>query len=218
MAKGFRRVDRDQQFLLPPDMREWLPEDHLAWFVIDAVGQLDLRELEARRRLGGVGRRGYDPRMMLTLLIYCYADGIRSSRRIERLCHTDVALRVICANDIPDHTTIARFRQDHQGAVAGLFGQVLAVCARAGLGRLGTIAIDGTKIAADAALAASRRREWFVEQAAAVLAEAAATDTAEDAVFGVDRRGDAPPGPLRGRPDRLPLPQRAPLQLAGRVS
>ena len=150
MAKCFRRADRDQQFLLPVDMREWLPDDHVVWALLGVVDRLDISGLEARYALGGAGRQAYDPRMLLALLIYAYSDGIRSSRQIERLCRTDVAMRVITGMQVPDHTVIARFRQRHQDSVRDLSTQVLLVCAKAGLGRLGTIAIDGTKIAADA--------------------------------------------------------------------
>jgi transposase len=106
-------VDRDQQFLLPVDMRDWLSDGHLVWFVLDVVGQFDLDGFRARHRLGGVGREAYDPGMLLALLIYAYAVGERSSRQVERLCGTDVAFRVLCAQDAPDHTTIARFRKAH---------------------------------------------------------------------------------------------------------
>ena len=114
MAKGFRPVDRDQQFLLPPDMRHWLPADHLVWFVLDTVAGLDLAAFRAGRRLGGAGRAAYDPVMLLGVLIYAYAVGQRSSRQIERLCQTDVAFRIVCAQDVPDHSTIARFRAQHE--------------------------------------------------------------------------------------------------------
>src|SRR5687767_10182093 len=100
MARTYRPVDRAQQFLLPPSMVDWLPEDHLVWFVIEAVQRLDTRRLHERGKLGGVGRRGYDPRMLLTLFVYALAHGESSSRRIERLCHTDVAFRIICAGDV----------------------------------------------------------------------------------------------------------------------
>ncbi|ELB92270.1 transposase [Rhodococcus percolatus] len=110
MAKGYRPVLRDQVFLLPPDMREWLPADHLVWFLLETIEVLDTSEFDRRRRRGGVGAAGYDPRMLLGLLIYAYCKGIRSSRQIERLCSTDVAFRVLCAQDVPDHCTIARFR------------------------------------------------------------------------------------------------------------
>ena len=172
MAKGYRPVDRDQRFLLPPDMAEWLPEDHLAWFVIDTVAALDtsaLHERAAARRDGtparsAAGRAGYDPDMLLALLIYGYAGGERSSRRIERLCATDVAFRVICAGDTPDHTVIARFRQTHAAVFVELFAQVLRLCRAAGLARLGTVAIDGTKIAANASRLANRSHQWLTTE------------------------------------------------------
>jgi transposase len=189
VARGYLPVDRDQAFLLPPDLRDWLPADHLVWFVLDVVGELDLGEFHARRRLGGAGRAGYDPAMMLALLVYAYALGERSSRQIERLCVTDVAFRVICAQHRPDHATIARFRGEHEAALAGLFGQVLLVCAAGGMGRFGTVALDGTKIAANAALSANRCEGWVRERAARILAEAAEVDAAEDDLFGA-ARGD----------------------------
>jgi transposase len=126
MAKGFRPVLRDQAFLLPPDMRDWLPEDHLVWFVLDTIDVLDVTEFERCRRRGGAGAAGYDPRMLLGLLIYGYCHGVRSSRQFERLCRTDVAFRVLCAQDIPDHATIARFRAECQDAFIGLFAQMTA--------------------------------------------------------------------------------------------
>lgn len=104
MARDFRRVDRDQQFLLPVGMREWLSDDHVVWVLLEVVEHLDVRELEARYARGGPGRRAYDPRMLLSLLIYAYSAGVRSSRQIERLCWTDVAMRVICGLQVPDHT------------------------------------------------------------------------------------------------------------------
>jgi transposase len=193
MARDFRPVDRAQQFLVPPDMRDWLRPDHLVWFVIDFVAALDVSKFEARARLGGVGRRGYDPRMLLTLLMYAYATGQRSSREIERLCEVDVAFRIVCGQDVPDHTVIARFRKRHEKALADVFGQVLAVCVRQGMGQLGTIAIDGTKIAANASRGANRSESWLREQAAEILAEADRVDAAEDARHGRDRRGDELP-------------------------
>ena len=196
MAKGFRPVDRDQQFLLPPDMRHWLPADHLVWFVLDTVAGLDLTAFRAGRRLGGAGRAAYDPVMLLGVLIYAYAVGQRSSRQIERLCQTDVAFRIVCAQDVPDHSTIARFRAQHETALGELFTQVLLLCARAGMGRVGTIAIDGTKIAADAALSANRSESRLRRIAADILAEAAAVDAAEDEQYGPDRRGDQLPPQL----------------------
>lgn len=200
MAKGFRPVDRDQPFLLPPDMREWLPAGHLVWFVIDAVGALDLSRFAVRKTPAGslAGRAAYDPRMLLGLLVYGYAVGVRSSRRIERACTEDVAFRVVCAQDVPDHATVARFRRVHFAdgtAVGDLFGQVLVLAARAGLGRLGLIAVDGTKIAAAASKEANRTEKRLRELAAQILAEAEAVDAAEDELYG-DARGDELPAEL----------------------
>ena len=164
MAKGYRPVERDQPFLLPPDMREWLPDDHAVWLVIEAVGTLDTRAAHAHRRTGGAGTAGYDPDLLLTLLIWAYANKVTSSRRIEALCRTDVAFRVACAGQAPDHVTIARFRQRFPDLAGELFTQVLVLCARLGMGRVGTVALDGTKIAAAASKDANRTektlRNW----------------------------------------------------------
>ena len=138
MAKRYRPVDRDQAFLLPPDMREWLPAGHPVWLVIGVVDQhLDTSAFHALRRTGGAGAAGYDSDMMVTLLIWAYANGVTSSRRIEALCRTDVAFRVICAGHAPDHVTIARFRAGSGGPVESLFTGVLVLCARLGMGGLG---------------------------------------------------------------------------------
>jgi transposase len=163
--------------LLPPSLREWLPEDHLAWFVIDAVAQLDLAAFYAAYRADGHGRAAHDPAMMVALLLYAYALGERSSRRIERRCIEDVATRVICANQAPDHTTIARFRQRHETALADLFGEVLVLCAEAGLVEVGVIAVDGTKIHANASERATCDYEQIARE---ILAEADAVDREED--------------------------------------
>ncbi|MEZ7129033.1 transposase [Nonomuraea sp. AD125B] len=209
MARDFRRVDRDQQFLLPVDMREWLSDDHVVWVLLEVVEHLDVTELEARYARGGPGRRAYDPRMLLSLLIYAYSAGVRSSRQIERLCRTDVAMRVICGLQVPDHTVIARFRQRHQDSVRDLFTQVLLICAKAGLGRLGAIAVDGTKIAADAAKKATCRRQWLQQQVDEILARAATQDAAEDITFGSGEQAEETPRRLRGRRDREERIQRA---------
>lgn len=200
MAWGYRPVVREQSFLLPPDVREWLPAGHLAWFVIDAVGVLDLARFRVRVTPAGsaAGRAAYDPRLLLALLVYGYARGLRSSRKIERACTEDVAFRVICAQDAPDHATLARFRRRHfadESAMADLFGQVLAIAARAGLGRLGLVAVDGTKIAASASMDANRSEQKLRELAARILAEAEQADAGEDALFG-DARGDELPAEL----------------------
>ena len=192
MAKGYRPVLRDQPFLLPVDMREWLPADHLVWFVLDVVEQLDTSVFRRRRVRAASGRAGFAPEMLLALLLYGYCRGVRSSRQIERLCEVDVAFRVICAQDVPDHSVIARFRQAHQKAFADVFVQVLRLAAKAGLGRFGTIAIDGTKIAANASVDANRTEAWLRGQVEAIVVEAQRVDAAEDAEFG-ERRGDEPP-------------------------
>src|SRR5215211_3742975 len=192
MAQNFVACDREQELLLPPSLREWLPEGHLAWFVIDAVAQLDLSAFYAVYRADGHGRPAHDPAMMVALLLYGYAIGERSSRRLERRCVEDVATRVICANQAPDHTTIARFRQRHESALAELFGEVLALCADAGLVRVGVIAVNGTKVAANAAPQATRDYEQIARE---ILAEADAIDAEEDERFG-DARGDELPPEL----------------------
>jgi transposase len=157
-------------------MREWLPDDHLVWVVVEAVERLDLSALRGAYREDGNGWPAYDPALMVALLLYGYATGDRSSRVIERRCREDVAMRVICAGVCPDHATIAGFRRRHAEALIGLFGQVLCLCRLAGLGRLGTIAIDGRKVRANA----SKQRYAVEEEAARVLAEADARDAAED--------------------------------------
>jgi transposase len=201
MAKGYRRADRDQAFLLPPDMREWLPGGHPVWLVIAAVsGHLDTSAFHARRRTGGAGAAGYDPDMLVTLLIWAYSRGVTSSRRIEAACWTDVAFRVICAGDIPDHSTIARFRASFPGAVEDLFTSVLVLCARLGMGQLGTVALDGMKIAASASKAANRTEDTLRKLAAESVAAHAGADAADDAA------DDAAGRPGGSRPGRLPPP------------
>src|SRR5215472_6093155 len=196
MAKGYRPVRRDQPFLLPPDMREWLPEDDPVWLVIEAVdGHLDTAAFHAVRRTGGPGTAGYDPDMLVTLLVWAYASGVTSSRRIEQRCVTDVAFRVICGGNFPDHVTIARFRAAFPGVVESLFAGVLVLCAKLGMGRLGVVTLDGTKIAANASKAANRTGEALRKLAAGRVAAHAAAGAAEDELFGEGRRGDeVPPG------------------------
>jgi transposase len=202
MAKGYRRVDRDQPFLFPPDMREWLPAGDPVWLVIEAVRLLDTSAFHARRRTGGAGAAGYDPDMLLTLLIWAYANGVTSSRRIERLCSQDVAFRVICAGSLPDHVTVARFRQQFAETAASLFAEVLVLCARLGMGKVGTVALDGTKIAANASKDANRTEEGLRKLAADLAARHAETDAEEDALFG-DGRGDDDPGDPFTRAERV---------------
>ena len=177
MAQNFIACDREQELLLPPSLREWLPEEHLAWFVLDAVGEMDLAAFYAGYRDDGWGRAAHDPAMMVALFVYAYAIGVRSSRAIERRCHDDVAFRVITANQAPDHATIARFRVRHEAAIAELFGEVLALCARSGLVKVGVVAVDGTKIAAAATHHATRSYEQIARE---ILEDAARIDAAED--------------------------------------
>src|SRR3954468_22213726 len=159
MAQNFIEGRREQGFLLPPDVREWLPADHLAGFVIDAVGERELSALYAAYRADGHGRVAYEPSLMVALVLYAFATGERSSRAIERHCRQDVAYRVISGNLIPDHATIARFLCRHERALAELFGEVLGLCDRAGLITPGVVSIDGTRIAGNASPEVNRRFE-----------------------------------------------------------
>ena len=198
MGQNFVGCDREQELLLPPSLREWLPEGHLAWFVIDAVAAMSLDAFYASYRADGHGRAALDPSMMLTLLLYAYSTGQRSSRAIERRCSDDVAFRVITANQTPDHATIARFRVRHQQALGELFGEVLALCAKAGLVSVGVIALDGTKLRANASDRGNREYQRIAEE---ILAEADELDAQEDARFG-ERRGDELPAELSNSNDR----------------
>ncbi len=221
VAKSYRPVQGDQPFLLPPDMREWLPAHHVVWFLLETVEALDTSAFHRRRRVGGVGAAGYDPDMLLALLIYAYCQGVRSSRQIERRCLTDVAFRVLCAQDVPDHATIARFRVEHEDAFAELFTQVLLVAAAAGLARLGTVAIDGTKIPANASMDANHGAEWLQDQVRLLVNEAQRLDAAEDAAAAAagsndhgDGDGERLPGRLRDRSDRMQRIRRAAQEVA----
>jgi transposase len=186
MGQRFVACDREQSFLMPPDVREWLAEEHLAWFVIDAVAEMNLETFYAAYRRDGRSRPAYDPAMMVALLLYAYARGIRSSRLIERCCEEDVAFRVLAALQRPDHATIARFLERHRDAIAGLFGEVLSLCAKQGLAKVGVIAVDGTKVPANASRDANRDYEQLARE---ILEEAKAVDAAEDELYG-DARGD----------------------------
>jgi transposase len=183
---------REQELLLPPSLREWLPQEHLAWFVLDAVEALDVSGFLAGYREDGWGRAAHDPAMMVALLVYAYAIGERSSRRVERRCDEDVAVRVITANQAPDHTTVARFRQRHERPLGELFGDVLELCADAGLVCVEVVAVDGTKVHANASQHANRDCERIARE---ILDEAGRVDAEEDERFG-DRRGDELPPEL----------------------
>ena len=198
MPQNFLSGDRDQPLLLPPDLRDWLPENHLAWTILDVVAEMDLTAFYRDYRADGHGRAAYEPAMMVALLLYAYARGERSSRGIERECEEDIAYRVIAVNQRPDHATIARFVQRHERALASVFGGVLAVCAKAGLVRVGVIAVDGTKVPA---IANEDQTLDYEQIAREILGDARAVDAAEDQRYG-DARGDELPSEFqthRGR-------------------
>lgn len=203
MGYNFKTSNRDQLYLLPVSLRDWLPEGHLAWFIIDAVNQMDLRAFMMKYRSDGWGGESYDPSIMVCLFLYAYCVGERSSRRIERLCMEDVAFRLVTANLTPDHTTIARFRRRHAQALAGLFIDVLKLCRETGLLKVGTVALDGTKMEANASLSSNRSYDWIKQKVDKMLAEAEAVDQEEDRVNGLGNRGDQLPEGLRNRQERL---------------
>jgi transposase len=193
MAFDFARCDRSQLLLMPPSLTEWLPEDHLVWTVLGAVGQMDLGRFAEAYRLGGAGRSPLDPELMVSLLLYCYARGNRSSRGIERACWEDVAVKVITGMRTPDHSTIAEFRRRHEADIKLLFDDVLGLCKEAGLVSVGVITIDGTKIKANASMDQNRGYSALVNE---ILREAEETDRLEDELYG-SARGDELPEQLR---------------------
>jgi transposase len=211
MGKTFRSYDMNQQLLLPPDLRQWLRADHLALYVSDVVESLDLSGiLNVYEEGDGRGRPPYHPVLMVKLLIYGYCTGKMSSRKIEQATYDDVAFRVLSCNQQPDHDSIAEFRKRHLPELAKLFVQVLELCQRAGLVKLGHVAIDGTKIKANASkwqsMSYARLTEAEQELAAEVerlLAEAQGIDEEEDELYGKGKRGDELPEELRQRESRL---------------
>lgn len=213
MAFNFVPCDREQQFLMPPSVQEWLPVGHRARALIDVVEELDLSAFYARHRVDGRGGAAYDPKMMLTLLLYAYWSGERSSRSIERMCLENVACRVICANLSPDHTAISRFRQRHEQALGVLLVESVRVCAAAGLVDASRIAIDGRKLAGNASLDANRTLEGLEKEIQRWLEEAAAVDAREDELFGPDRRGDELPPQLNDPQQRRERIRRAKAEL-----
>ena len=210
MSKTYRPYDPDQQLLLPAALQEWLPDDHLAYFVSDVVDQLDLSAIMARYQSEGRGGPPYHPRMMVKVLLYGYCMGVASSRRIALRLHEDIAFRVLAANNTPDFRTISDFRKDHLAALAGLFLQVLELCRKAGLVKLGHVALDGTKVKANAskhkAMSYGRMKEKEAELAREVdelLKRAEEVDQEEDRRYGRNRRGDELPEELAFRESRL---------------
>jgi transposase len=210
MAMNFLTCDREQTFLMPPDPRDWLPEDHLAWFVLASVEEMDLDAFYGSYRQDGWGRAAFEPSMMVALLMYAYARGERSSRGIERRCVEDVAHRVIAAQQTPDHATIARFRVRHEAALAHLFSEVLGLCRESGLVKVGLIAIDGTKVHANASHHSNLDYEQLARE---ILKEAGEVDAAEDELYG-EARGDELPEHLRTREGRAAALRAAKQRLA----
>ena len=206
MATFYRTNNRRQGFLLPPNMMDWLDEDDIVHFIIETVEKFDLSAFERSPEKESRGRPGLDPRTMVALLLYAYCQGERSSRRIETLCVRDVAYRVVSAQLFPDHTSIARFRKNHEKALGDLFPKVLTMCADAGLVKLGRVALDGTKIKANAALDRNRTLETLREKVAIMLAEAEKTDREEEKMPEEDGNR-LPPGLARKEERRARIKQ-----------
>lgn len=202
MARDFRRPERRQAFLLPPDMQDWLPQDDIVHLVLDAVSLMDLSQYEEEHRVGGVGQAPFAPSMLLSLLIYAYSHGVKSSRAIERLCRRDAGYRYIVGEHVPDHSVIARFRRRHIDRLQAVFATVLRMCRDAGLIRLGLVVLDGTKVKANASLDANRSAATIDEQVTRMLAEAASADQREDRQFALEGRQGLPRA-LSRRGDRL---------------
>ena len=211
MSKQYRGWTQDQLYLLPPSMRDWLPESHLAWFVLDVVQALDIGEIErAIQSKDGRGQRPYHSRMMLALLVYAYCSGLYSSRRIERACHESVPFRVITGDVQPHFTTINEFRRVHRDHFSSLFVEVLLLCGRAGLVELHQVSVDGTKVKANAskhkAMSYARmvaEEERLGAEVKRLLALADSEDTKEDVLHGAGVRGDELPEELARRESRL---------------
>jgi transposase len=218
----FKALDRDQQYLLPPSLSDWLPEGDLAYFVVEVAEELDLGEIYRyykvavdaetgqERPKAASGQPPFHPKMMVALLLYAYANGTTSSRRIARLCERDVGYRVVAANQRPDFRTISEFRRIHLKALGKLFVQVLHLAREAGLVKLGHVALDGTKVKANASKHKAMSYEWlckreaeYEKQVADLLRRAEETDVAEDDLYGADLRGDELPEELRFRQERL---------------
>ena len=210
MSKKFRPYGPDQDFLMPASMRDWLPGEHLAYFISDVVDHLDLSGILARYELEERGYPPYHPVMMVKVLLYAYCIGVPSSRKIEKRLCEDIAFRVLAANNTPDFRTISDFRKDHLKTLAGLFLQVLKLCQKAGLVKLGHVALDGTKIRANAskhkAMSYKRMKEEearLENEVAELMAKAESVDEEEDCRYGKDKRGDELPRELAFRESRL---------------
>jgi len=227
MGRNFVTAERDQLFLLPPDPRQWLPEGHLAWAVLEQAAELDLAPFVSWYRADGQDRPAYPPRLMMALVLYCYCKGIRSSRAIEMVTFDDLGARVICGNLHPDHATIARFVTRHEQPVKGLLVQSLTACARQGLVSVDVVAGDGTKVKASASMAANATagqleieiaelEALLAAEVDAWLAQARAADAAEDALSGDQDAGPGTggPGTLARLTDKIVRRQKARAKLA----
>ena len=210
MPREFRRYEPDQALLLPPSLRDWLSEDHLAFFISDAIDALDLGAFEARYGDEGPGSQAFDPRMMVKVLVYAYATGTFSSRKIATKLHEDVAYRVLGAENFPAHRTISDFRARHLAEFSELFVQVVQTAQAVGLVKLGTLAVDGSKVKANAskhkAMSYKRMKEEekrLRKEIRDLMARARKTDTQEDKRYGRDHRGDELPAEIARREDRL---------------
>jgi transposase len=216
MGKTYRAYLPEQDFLLPPSLREWLPEDHLAYFVSDVVEQLDLSAIESVYEEEERGQPPYHPRMMTKILIYGYCVGVFSSRRMQKKLSEDIGFRVLAAGNQPDFRTISDFRKLHLGALQGLFDQVLQIALQAGTTKLGRVVLDGSKVKANAskhkAMSYGRMQEEekrLKEEVKRLLGQAEATDAEEDTRYGRDRTGDELPAELARRETRLKRIQEA---------
>lgn len=203
MSYNFIERNREQMYLMPVSLEDWVKEGHLAWFILDAVEAIDVSKFYLKYRADGWGRAAYDPQMMVSLLLYAYCLGVRSSRQIERACEVNVAFRVITANQKPDYSTVCRFRSQNEEELGMLFTQVLWLCAEAGLVKAGVVALDGTKVKANASLSANRTEEHIEAEVRKMLAEAREKDEEEDRLFGKDSLGDEIPEELKDRRSRL---------------
>jgi len=219
----YRPYRPDQKLLLPPSLQDWLPEGHLAYFISDTIDQLDISKFDAHYRGGGKGNVAYHPRLMLKLLVYAYATGVFSSRKIAEALEDRVAFRVLAAGATPSHRTFARFRRDHLAAFEALFVQVVQIAVSSGLAKLGTLAVDGSKVRANASKHKAMSYERMQEKEAklrkeirALTARAANCDAEEDVEFGPDFRGDEVPEELKRRKDRLRVIREAKARLEAR--
>ena len=211
MGQNFLPDTVNQTLLFPPSLHDWLPEGHLARFLVDVVSALDLSAVyKSYAEKDGRGQAAYAPEMMVRLLLYGYANGVYSSRKIEKRTYEDLAFRFLSGDQHPDHATLAEFRKRHLEALAGLFTQALLLCAEAGLVKLGHVSIDGSKIKANAskhkAMSYKRMNETEArldQEVKALMSAAARTDAEEDAQHGKDRRGDELPAELQRRESRL---------------